>query len=91
VVTGHAGPSWRERAEQEGCAGFLVKPCLPDELATELRHVLDRTMVSVPRMRTSLERRAPDVLTPTLLECGEMMSATIGERISLAFRVKPDQ
>jgi hypothetical protein len=48
-------------------------------------------MVSVPRMRTSLERRAPDVLTPTLLERGEMMSATIGERISLAFRVKPDQ
>jgi CheY-like chemotaxis protein len=45
VVTGNAGPSWRERAGQEGCAGFFVKPCLPDELATELRHVLDRTIV----------------------------------------------
>jgi CheY-like chemotaxis protein len=43
VLTGHAAPSLRERAEHEGCAGFFVKPCLPDELATELRHVLDRT------------------------------------------------
>jgi CheY-like chemotaxis protein len=45
LLTGHAAPSLRERAEYEGCAGFLVKPCLPDELATELRHVLDRTIV----------------------------------------------
>jgi len=43
VLTGHAAPSLRERAEHEGCAGFFVKPCLPDDLATELRHVLDRT------------------------------------------------
>jgi two-component system phosphate regulon response regulator PhoB len=43
VLTGYAAPSLRERAEHEGCAGFFVKPCLPDELATELRHVLDRT------------------------------------------------
>ena len=41
LVTGHAAPSLRERAEREGCAGFFVKPCLPDELALELRHVLD--------------------------------------------------
>jgi CheY-like chemotaxis protein len=44
LVTGHGAPSLRERAEREGCAGFFVKPCLPDELATELRHVLDRTI-----------------------------------------------
>jgi CheY-like chemotaxis protein len=44
VVTGRAAPSLRERAEREGCAGFFVKPCLPDELAAELRHVLDRTI-----------------------------------------------
>ncbi len=43
LLTGHAAPSLRERAEHEGCAGFFVKPCLPDDLATELRHVLDRT------------------------------------------------
>ena len=45
LLTGHAAPSLRERAEHEGCDGFFVKPCLPDELATELRHVLDRTVV----------------------------------------------
>ena len=45
LVTGHAAPSLRERAERERCAGFFVKPCLPDELARELRHVLARTIV----------------------------------------------
>jgi two-component system, cell cycle response regulator DivK len=43
LLTGHQEPSLRERAEHEGCAGFFLKPCLPDELATELRHVLDRS------------------------------------------------
>ena len=42
LLTGHAAPSLRERAEHEGCAGVFVKPCLPDELATGLRHVLER-------------------------------------------------
>ena len=45
LVTGHAAASLRERAEREGCAGFFVKPCLPDALATELRNVLARTIV----------------------------------------------
>ena len=45
LLTGHHESSLRERAEHEGCAGFFVKPCLPDELATELRHVLERTIV----------------------------------------------
>jgi CheY-like chemotaxis protein len=43
MLTGHSAPSLRERAEHEGCAGFFVKPCLPDELATEVRQVLGRT------------------------------------------------
>jgi two-component system cell cycle response regulator DivK len=43
LLTGHAEPQLRERADREGCAAFFVKPCLPDELAAELRHVLDRT------------------------------------------------
>jgi len=43
LLTGHGADSLRQRAEREGCAGFFVKPCLPDDLATELRHVLDRT------------------------------------------------
>ena len=42
LLTGHAEPELRERADREGCAAFFVKPCLPDELAVELRHVLDR-------------------------------------------------
>jgi two-component system, cell cycle response regulator DivK len=44
LLTGHAEPQLRERAEREGCAAFFVKPCLPDELAAELRQVLNRTI-----------------------------------------------
>jgi len=43
VVTGDAAPEVRERAEREGCAAFFVKPCLPDELAIELRQLIERT------------------------------------------------
>jgi CheY-like chemotaxis protein len=53
LLTGDAAPSLRERAEREGCAGFFVKPCLPDELATGLRRVLDGT-VGHERVSTSL-------------------------------------
>jgi CheY-like chemotaxis protein len=42
LLTCHAAPSVRERAEREGCAALFVKPCLPDALAAELRQVLDR-------------------------------------------------
>ena len=42
LLTGHAEPGVRERAEREGCAAFFLKPCPPDELAVELRRVLDR-------------------------------------------------
>jgi two-component system, cell cycle response regulator DivK len=52
LLTGHAEPQLRERADREGCAAFFVKPCLPDELAVELRHVLDRTVVH-ERVRAS--------------------------------------
>ena len=41
LLTGYAAPSLRKSAEHEGCAGFFLKPCLPDELATELRRVLE--------------------------------------------------
>jgi CheY-like chemotaxis protein len=51
LLTGHVDPSLRERAVHEGCAGFFVKPCLPDELATEVRHLLGRT--NVPKGRSS--------------------------------------
>ena len=45
LLTGYNAPALRERAEREGCAALLVKPCPPDELAIELRQVLDTTTV----------------------------------------------
>lgn len=56
LLTGHPEPSLRERAQHEGCAGFFVKPCLPDQLATELRHVLERT-TGHERVSTSADGR----------------------------------
>jgi CheY-like chemotaxis protein len=44
LLTGDAQPTSRARAAQAGCAGYVVKPCLPDELAAELRHVLRGTI-----------------------------------------------
>jgi CheY-like chemotaxis protein len=43
VVTAYGAPAVRERAERDGCAAFFVKPCLLDELATQLRHLLAPT------------------------------------------------
>ena len=40
IVTSDGHPAVRERAQREGCAAFLVKPCVPDHLAMELRAVL---------------------------------------------------
>jgi two-component system cell cycle response regulator DivK len=41
AVSGHVQRSVRERAERDGFAAFLPKPCLPDELAEGLRQVLN--------------------------------------------------
>ena len=41
AVSAHVQRSLRERAERDGFTAFFPKPCLPDELATGLRHVLD--------------------------------------------------
>lgn len=43
VVTSQGQAYMRARAEDEGCAAFLVKPCLPDDLAIALREVKTRT------------------------------------------------
>jgi CheY-like chemotaxis protein len=40
VVTSQGQAAVRERAEQEGCAAFLLKPCLAGDLAITLRDVL---------------------------------------------------
>lgn len=51
AVTGHAQQSVRERAVRDGVAAFFPKPCLPDELASVIRSVLDRytTMPKIER------------------------------------------
>jgi CheY-like chemotaxis protein len=43
LLSGQATPALTERPEHEGCAASLLKPCLPEALATELRRVLDST------------------------------------------------
>jgi len=43
VLTGYEESSVRQRAEREGCATVLVKPCLPEHLATGIRHLLGCT------------------------------------------------
>ena len=48
LLSGYAAPSVRERAVREGCAAYLVKPCLPEQLALTLRRVLDTSIVLQP-------------------------------------------
>jgi CheY-like chemotaxis protein len=40
VLAGHALGGIKDKAEAAGCDRFLVKPCLPDVLALEIRNVL---------------------------------------------------
>jgi CheY-like chemotaxis protein len=40
VLTADGQPSVHSRAEHEGCAAVFVKPCLPEQLAIELRKLL---------------------------------------------------
>ena len=41
ALTGHVLADFSRRAEQAGFAGFLTKPCLPEDLVTEIRRLLD--------------------------------------------------
>jgi len=41
AVSGHVSRSVVERAEREGLAAFLTQPCMPQELASTLRQVLE--------------------------------------------------
>jgi CheY-like chemotaxis protein len=42
VLTGRTFGSDEQQAAAAGCDRFLLKPCLPDELASEIRDVLTR-------------------------------------------------
>jgi len=41
ALTGHVLADFSRRAKQAGFAGFLTKPCLPEDLDTEIRRLLD--------------------------------------------------
>jgi two-component system cell cycle response regulator DivK len=45
VVTSDGHAHARQRADLEGCSAFVVKPCLPEDLATTLRAALNETRV----------------------------------------------
>jgi len=40
ALTGHALAGISDGARQAGCAAFVTKPCLPDDLVLEIRRVL---------------------------------------------------
>ena len=52
ILTSDAWTLARERAQREGCAAFLVKPCLPDQLASKLRDVLHLNPTQGPTPRS---------------------------------------
>ena len=43
ALTGHAVDGVSERCEGRGCDAFVTKPCLPDDLVTEIRRILRDT------------------------------------------------
>jgi CheY-like chemotaxis protein len=48
VLTGHAYDSMKDQARAAGCDRFLIKPCLPDVLAFEIRDVLTNRQAMPP-------------------------------------------
>ena len=46
VLTGHAEPASRARANKAGCDAFMTKPCLPAEVAAQVRKCLDAAPAS---------------------------------------------
>lgn len=42
ALTSHALEGFSEGARAAGCDGFVTKPCLPEQLVTEIRTMLDR-------------------------------------------------
>ena len=52
ALTGHALAGHSKGAKEAGCDSFLAKPCLPDQLVTEIRRMLDgggKAAVSKPK------------------------------------------
>jgi CheY-like chemotaxis protein len=41
ALTGHVLADFSRRAQDAGFDGYLTKPCLPEDLVTEIRRILD--------------------------------------------------
>jgi two-component system, cell cycle response regulator DivK len=55
VLTGHTLDGMRERAAATGCASFMTKPCLPQDLLEEVNRVL--AAQRPPRKRAGTTKR----------------------------------
>jgi CheY-like chemotaxis protein len=42
ALTAHAFEDAKQEAREVGCDGFVTKPCLPDDLVSQVRAILDR-------------------------------------------------
>ncbi|AGC43005.1 MULTISPECIES: response regulator [Myxococcus] len=49
ALTGHALTGQSDEARGAGCDSFVTKPCLPDELVTEVRNLLAQRAVAATR------------------------------------------
>lgn len=58
VLTGHALRSLEARAMEAGCAAFVTKPCLPQDLLEHVRRVLDAPPVPEAPARRTRRRRS---------------------------------
>lgn len=57
VLTGHAEPASRARAVEAGCDVFMAKPCLPIELAEQIKKCLDGLSAPSPKARSGRRDR----------------------------------
>ena len=53
ALTGHALAGISEGARRAGCDAFVTKPCLPEDLVTEIRRVLDGRAAAGRKSRRS--------------------------------------
>ncbi len=51
ALTAHAFDDARQQAKAAGCDGFITKPCLPDDLVSQVRAALDGGARRKPRAR----------------------------------------
>ena len=53
ALTGHALAGISEGARRAGCDAFVTKPCLPEDLVTEIRKVLEQPSSTSKKTRRS--------------------------------------